>query len=89
MAPEFSQFGFQGLLFRPLSLRSAVIGVVNDLRIPAHLKQGRGKVLLVFERQKTSRNPVLQSDLAVVNQKREASLGERVDLSVSCTRKEV
>jgi hypothetical protein len=35
-----------------------VIGVVNDLKIPAHLK--RGNVLLVFERQKTSRNPVLQ-----------------------------
>ena len=64
-----------------------MIGVVNDLKIPAHLK--RGNVLLVFERQKTSRNPVLQSDLAVLNQKREASLGERVDLSVSCTRKEV
>lgn len=52
--------GFRGLLFSHLSLRSTVIGVVNDPKIPAHLKQGRGKVLLVFERQKTSRNPVLQ-----------------------------
>ena len=31
MAPESSQFGLQGVLFRHLSLRSAVIGVVNPL----------------------------------------------------------
>jgi hypothetical protein len=52
--------GLQGLRFSHLSLCSAVISVVSDLRFPLTLEQGRGKVLLVFERQRTSRNPVLQ-----------------------------
>ncbi len=51
MAPNSPNSGFQGLRFSHLSLRSAV----ND----RSLEQGRGKVLLVFERQNTSRNPVL------------------------------
>lgn len=73
-------FGRQGLPSSHLSLPNAVV---------AHLNQGRGKVLLVFRASEHFSKSYSTTHLTVVNQKRGASLGERVDLSVSCTRKEV
>jgi len=87
MAPELSQFGPQGLRFSQLSLRSAVISVASDPRIPALLKQGRGKGPPRVRASDDFSKSCSTSDLAVVNRKREASLGERVDLSVSCNKK--
>ena len=60
---------------------------MNVLKIPRSLEARAWKGSPRVRASEDFSKSCFTSDLAVVNQKREASLGERVDLSVSCNKK--